>query len=47
MAEVIYIYHNIYENDGQWCVDYTTISTGVRETRCFETNNEAADFYMS
>lgn len=47
MAESIHIYHNVYENNGQWCVDYTVIETGERKTQCFETNNEAAIFYMS
>ena len=47
MAELVNIYHNLYETDGQWCVDYTVIETGERKTKCFETNNEAAAFYMN
>lgn len=42
------IYHNLFENEsGLWCVEYTLISTGERVTQCFETNNEASEFYMS
>ena len=47
MSELIHIYHNLYEIDSQWCVDYTVIETGERKTQCFETNNEAAAFYMN
>ena len=41
------VYHNLYENEGQWCVEYTIIATSERKVECFETNNEASAFYMS
>lgn len=41
------VYHDLYESEGQWCVEYTIIETGERKIECFETNNEASAFYMS
>jgi hypothetical protein len=42
------IYHRLYENEvGMWCVEYTIIENALVETKCFETNQEAANFYMS
>jgi hypothetical protein len=42
------IYHRVFENEnGEWCVEYTTIQDALVEIRCFETNEEAVKFYMS
>jgi hypothetical protein len=42
------IYHRLYKNEvGMWCVEYTIIENALVETKCFETNEEAANFYMS
>lgn len=42
------IYHSLYENeDNSWCVEYTIIETAIVETKCFNTNEEAVNFYMS
>lgn len=39
------VYHNIYQNEeGLWCVDYTENNT--LKIACFQTNEEAANFYM-
>jgi len=40
------VYHNIYQNNqGLWCVSYT--EDGILKESCFQTNQEAANFYMS
>jgi len=42
------IYHRLYESeDGKWCVEYTIIENALVETQCFDTNEEAVEFYMS
>ena len=42
------LYFKVYENeDGLWCVEYAIKETAIVETRCFDTNEEAVNFYMS
>ena len=40
------IYHQVYENEnGKWCVSYS--EDGVEQISCFDSNEEAVNFYMS
>jgi hypothetical protein len=42
------IYHKLYKSEGgTWCVEYTIIENALVETKCFSTNEEAVNFYMS
>ena len=47
MTEIIHIFHNVYEQDEKWCVEYTVVATEERKTDCFDNNTDAVAFYMS